>query len=105
MQPNQNQSQPQGQKPLSAPPQAAASQTDTVRCKILHGKFIKGRGNDEDSEDQFAYAGEIIEVSRKFYDKLALARKFDTYEDDHGGTMLMPRSVCDMPLELVDKAG
>lgn len=76
-----------------------------VRCRVVSGKFLKAHGADEDGEDQFYAVGDIVEVSRKYYDKLAESRKFDTYEDANGGTTLMPRTVCDMPLELLDKAG
>jgi hypothetical protein len=74
-----------------------------VRVRVKTGKLLRAHGNEEDNEDVFAEAGEVVEVTRKFYEKHCASRQFDSYGLPNGGIADRPKLIQDVTLELVDE--
>ena len=100
---NQGAKAPTQQAPISAAP-IVESPTDVLECRVIVGKFLVSHGDGEDGEDQYAQKGEVIKVTRKYYDKLCASRTFDTYQDASGTTTDFPHKHVDMPIELIKKS-
>jgi len=90
--------------------------SDLVKVRVKHGRLVipnssnsynsdgtaqKGR----DGDDLFAEAGEVVEVDRKWAERL-LKRKFDGYPptpQSFGAPGQLPGVICDSPIEIVNE--
>lgn len=89
-----------------------AAPSGTVKVRIKHGRLLVGRTPakfgpkgellEESGDERYAEAGEIVDVPRKWAEKL-LARQFDGYpsKTTNGAPGIEPGIVRDSPIELV----
>lgn len=75
----------------------APKNKDTVKVRVLRGRLLLERGA---SEDKFAQAGDIIELSRTEAEKLA-KRAIDGYPMDNGSPAQFPSLTADPIVEIL----
>jgi len=95
--PNQAQQSNQTQNQPNQP--AQPKKVEMVKCKVVSGVFLLSRGDEESDSDVFAKVGDVVEVTRKYYEKHVVNRCFDSYQSASGGIDPLPHSHNDATLE------
>jgi len=86
---------------------APNKESDTVKCRVKHGRVLVGRevvrgptGEKIDTTEHYASTGDIIEIPRAEAKRLA-ERSFEGYPSPDGQPGKLPGTVQDSPIEIL----